>query len=333
MTVGGKNVKTFTTLKAVLVVLIATACCQSCFAQGYAWPQTTASDRPNWSVEFGGKVLDRPGSDLGLPIASNSVTNETLFSSDDATDLDAALGGEVKWNFNTRHGRRIEVRGQLARWEIAESVADANLTIPFFFPAFDPDSFDYGYDSQYASIELVIKQDIRPGITLLGGFRYVSFNETVDFSSSTVFAFPGAPPVTVLTDTAVEARNHMFGFEIGAEFNRPIAQDIHLTSYIRVAALANPTRVETSTFEDLGGTTTTTLASKSTGTGLFEFGGRLNYAVVPGAGNFYLGYEGTFIDGIALAPAQLVTEGIGGGVETSNTPYFGGLVFGFQYNF
>ena len=332
MTVGGQNVKTFTTLKAVLVVLIATAYCQSCYAQNYAWPGTTGNTS-NSTIELGGKVFDRPGSDLGLPIAVDSVTNATLFDSNDATDLDGALGGEVKWTFDTHHGRTIEVRGQLARWEVERSVDGPNLSLPFFFPAFDPDSFDYAYDSQYASIEILARRPVANGFTLLGGFRYVSFNETVEFDSSTVFAFPGAPPVTVNTETVLDARNHMYGLEIGAEFNRQVTQDINLTSYIRVAALANPTRVEMSTFDDLSGATTTEEPSKATGTGLFEFGARANYAIVPGAANFFLGYEGTFIDGIALAPAQLVTEGLNGAVETTNTPYFGGLVFGFQYNY
>ena len=43
------------------------------------------------SVEIGGKAYERPGSTLGLPLITDANTFETLFDSNQATDLGLSL--------------------------------------------------------------------------------------------------------------------------------------------------------------------------------------------------------------------------------------------------
>jgi len=52
--------------------------------------------------------------------------------------------------------------------------------------------------------------------------------------------------------------------------------------------------------------------------------------IVPNTASLYVGYEATWIDGIAVAPAQLIPSNFGG-VETANTVFFQAVTFGFSF--
>ena len=319
------------TFIATVIALLANA---MWVAESHAqWPQTTFNDM-RFSLEVGAKAYDRPGSKLGLPLITDSVTNDTLFGSDQATDLGSAGGAEVKFNFESRHGQEYEIRTIIADWEQLETIEGANLQSPFFprgAPA--PTSVDYGYSADYFSIELMARRAIRPGVTVMAGPRYVSTKDLIRLAGS-VLVNPGDGTNTVLvTETqTIEATNGLIGLQCGVEFNVPITPAVYINGFGRFGGYMNPTEVHTGTFNDFSGVSTSGTQSKSTGSFLGEVGGRLYCDLIPNHLATYVGWEGTWIDGIALAPAQVLTVG-DTSVQTANTPFFNAVTFGVRMTY
>lgn len=285
-------------------------------------------DDQRFSVEFGAKAYDRPGDDLGLPLISDSITNEALFDSENATDLGSAGGAEVKFNWiSAKRGRELELRTIIADWEEFSQIDGANLTSPFFIdPAAQPSSIGYNYDSDYFSIELMARRAIRPGVTLMFGPRIVSTKDLVEISGSQVVL--GTTFTEVQT---TEATNVLLGLQGGVEFNYPLADGVRLNGFGRFGGYTNPTEVNFETTDALGASTESTL-TKQTGSFLAEIGGRLYIDIFPNALSAYVGYEATWIDGLALAPAQIFSGGVNG-VDTANTPFFNAATLGLRWTY
>jgi len=318
------------TLFATAVLLVATAT-WSAETQGQGWPQTTNTDN-RFSVEFGAKAYDRPGSDLGLPLISDSVTNQVLFDSDEATDLGSAPGAEVKFNFQTRFGREIEVRTIIAEWEQAAQIQGAGLQSPFFpAPGAAPTTVDFGYEADYFSIEVMSRRTVRPGTTLMFGPRFVSSKDLLTLAGTLTTGTP-AGPITVTQTQTFEATNALIGLQGGFELNFPISQSLYLNGYGRFGGYLNPTEVNFGNADTFTGVSTTDTISKSTGSFLAEIGGRIYVDIFPNALSAYVGYEATWIDGFALAPAQALTTGAMG-VETANTPFWNAATIGLRWTY
>ncbi len=297
---------------------------QSWQAQG--WPQTTSTD-PRFSVEFGAKAYDRPGDDLGLPLITDGVTNSVLFDSDAATDLGSSAGAEVKFNFMNRIGRELEIRTIIADWEELTSIQGGNLVSPFFPVAGqEPTSVQYGYSADYFSIELMARRAVRPGVTLMFGPRFVSTKDLIELAGSQVVN--GA---TISQTQTIEATNALIGLQGGVEFNYPITQSMYINGFGRFGGYTNPTEVTTGTTDIMGNVSGGT-QTKATGSFLGEVGGRLYIDIFPNALSVYVGYEATWIDGLALAPAQVLTTGLNG-VETANTPFFNAATIGLKWTY
>lgn len=298
------------------------------------WPQATAKN-PRFSAEFGIKGYDRPGDELMLPLITNGDTGATLFNSEQATDLGTAVGAEVKFNFESGYGRELEFRMILADWdENVFTVDGTSLQSPFFpTPGAEPTTVTYGYESDYFSAELMARRSIKPGITIMAGPRIVSTKDQVNIGGSLVVdPLDGSPPVTVTQTSRTEATNILIGLQTGFEFNFPVTRDMHLNSYIRAGGYMNPTEVNQTSFDTINTTPVTTRNSKSTGSFLGEIGARLYVDIIPDTFSAYVGYEANWIDGIALAPAQLLTTDADG-VQTGNTPFFNGVTFGAQVHY
>ena len=60
------------------------------------WPHVTGN-YPTFYLELEAKIYDRPGTDLGLALIRNDVTNEVLFDSNQATELGATTGVDVRF--------------------------------------------------------------------------------------------------------------------------------------------------------------------------------------------------------------------------------------------
>ena len=286
------------------------------------------------SVEIGGKAYERPGSRLGLPLITDANTLETLFDSNQVTDLGSAGGAEVKFNFLNRNGREFEVRSIIADWEEDFEIVGDSLRSPFFPVAgFEPSTVNIGTNADYFSIEIMERRAIIPGVTFMFGPRFVSTKDELNIAGTlAVDGGPGVGLVDVTQNQSFEATNSLLGLQAGLEFNIPLSQAVYVQSFIRAGGYYNPTEVTTSTSDTITAATTFDQQTKSTGSFLGEVGGRLYVDIIPNCVATYAGYEATWIDGVAVAPAQVLSTGLTG-VETANTPFFHAFTFGINMSY
>ncbi len=295
-------------------------------------PMSVAKDS-RWTVEFGAKAYDRPGDDLALPLITDEITLAPLFDSTQASDLGNTVGAEVKFSFVTPVGKELEIRSILASWDEAYEFEGDNLQSPFFpSPDLIPTTVNYDYESDYFSIEVMRRQNISPGVTLMFGPRFVSTRDRVKLGGS-ISIDPGDGTTVDFTQTqTTEATNALIGLQTGLELNIPMNRYFYVNSFIRAGGYMNPTEVTTSVSDTVSTVETQTSQTKSTGSFLGEVGGRLYVDIVPNSVSSYVGYEATWIDGVALAPAQLITTGATG-IQTGNTPFFHAISFGLNFNY
>ncbi len=320
------------TLIATVIVLLANA---TWVTQTQAQLPGTSTKDTRWTVEFGAKAYNRPGSELALPLITDAITFETLFDSNQASELSSAGGAEVKFGFVSKLGREYEIRTIIADWQQDFEINGANLRSPFFPTAGqEPTTVTYDYDSDYFSIEVMTRRAISPGITFMFGPRFVSTKDKVRFAGSLlVDPLDGSQPVVVTETTTTEATNALIGAQAGFEFNIPMTQDIYVNSFIRTGGYMTPTEVTSVTNDNVSLVRNPPgRRTKSTGSFLAEAGGRVYVDVVPNTMSTYVGYEATWIDGIAVAPDQILTTGLEG-IETANTIFFHAITFGVNFSY
>jgi len=322
-------VRTFTLVATIIVFLASTAIVSQTYAQD--WLPNTTKD-PRWTIEFAGKAYDRPGDELGLPLITDGITMESLFNSGQASELGTTVGAEVKFDFLTQRGREIEIRTIIADWDQDHEITGPNLRSPFFtVPGSEPTSVNYQYTSDYFSIEIMGRRAISPGITCSCGPRFVSTKDQVKFAGSlTVDPGDGSPPIDFTQTQTTEATNALIGLQAGLEINVPISRDLYGNGFIRAGGYTNPTELTTTVSNTFAPVVSVTKDLKSTGSFLGEVGGRLYADIVPNSMAIFVGYEATWIDGVAIAPAQLLPSEMTG-VETANTPFFQAVTFGFNF--
>ena len=301
------------------------------------WPQTTAHNP--WSLEIGAKAMERPGSRGNTPIITDSITLEPLFTDDDASDLGVAPAAEVKFNFETQTGQEYEIRSILANWDQSITpILGPNLSSGLFPTGATISQFEYEHDSDFFSIEIMGRRAVHPGMVLMFGPRVVSTKDLVR-SRTTALVDPGGglPIVPVTAQTSTDATNILLGLQGGFEINRPITNGMYVSSFLRAGGYYNPTEVtDVSETPRTGSTvidTVTTTRTKSTGSFLGEVGGRVYYDFIPNCLSGYVGYEANWIDGIALAPANVLAfpaPAIVPAVDTANTVFFHGVTFGLK---
>lgn len=287
------------------------------------WPQTTTRDT-RMSVEVGSKVFDSPGIKSNAPVVADAITGRTLFSQENATDLGNTFGAEVKLNFISRNDREIEVRTILANWKENADFSGPNLASPFFpTGGVTPDEFNYGIVSDYFSIEVMRRRAIMPGVTLMAGPRFVSRKDELTTISTTTVSGVGLSQTNLF-----EATNALIGLQAGLELNFPVTNAIYFSSFIRAGGYFNPTEFNTSTTNTFTGLTTTTRRQENIESFLGEVGARVSVDLIPNSVSSYVGYEATWIDGIAHSTANAISTGPG--IDTTNTSFFHAVAFGVQ---
>ena len=290
------------------------------------WPQTTFKDS-RMSVEIGAAAYDRPGVDSQAPVVSSSLTGATLFSAEQASDLGTNFGAQVKLNFVNRRDREIEIRSILAGWDEQQVINRADLVSGFFpDPTAAPTTFEYDYESDYFSIEVMRRRAIVPGVTIMAGPRFVSTSDLIVARGSRDVA-----TVTVSETQTFEATNALIGLQGGLELNFPVTQSIYANGFIRAGGYFNPTEFNTMTENSLTSVTTSTRRDDSIESFLAEAGGRVYVDLLPNCISSYVGYEATWIDGIAVATANAGTTGPG--IDTANTIFFHAVTFGVQMTY
>jgi hypothetical protein len=289
------------------------------------------NDAPQIKIEAAVLALDRSRDDNGIPLITNSLTFETLFDSGQATDLNTAAGVDISLQFWSHYGVEMEVEGGYAHWERSDSFLGPFLETPFL-PQLSPDEINYQYDSKLFSVEWNCRREWTPGFTFLLGPRFVYLEEYVRTDTSTTIFQPLPLPVLEFeTLTTVDTKNPLVGAQLGGELDVLLTGNIAFEGYIKAGAYANFSSAfvhqESTGFDDLDSDRT-----KSAGSFVGELGGRLYYYVHPGACSFFVGYEATWIDNVALAPVQFITfENLNNDVILGVTPFVGGAVFGLEF--
>jgi len=297
------------------------------------WPEYTQIGENNY-IEIGGRAYNRPGTDLDLSILQDATTMETLFSANQATAASSAAGVELSYHFQTRFGRQMEFRTFTGTWDAESTIDQGNIESPLF-PGEIADTVDYNYDARIFSFELNAKRPLRQGLTLFGGPRYVSFRDQVSFVASVdadVFG-GGTQPFDTERRQTLEAINNLIGLQAGLRHEKQLSQYFRSAVFIRAGGYVNPTKVRTSNQAGNVGIPPTELlrteATKATGSLLVELGGKAYLDFAPGC-SLFAGYEGTWIDGVALAPPSFLTTDTGE-VETANTLFMHAITFGMRF--
>lgn len=329
--VGGNIVKSKVLATAAVFCML---CCSTATAQ---WPLNTYGVQNDWEVEIGTRILDRPtDTDVqNLNLITTAPTNVTVFTGRDATDLDASAGADFRFLRKTNYDYSWEVRGFFNMWDNFET-RSGNLRSPLFtpptLPLFSrPDRFDYAYDSELFSLEVLYKKAVHPGFNLLLGPRYVDLGETVTIDSN--FINPFINGFAFDYDVLTRTDNHMPGFLLGLEIRRPLIRDVFFSGGIKGTLLANNASTSTvSTGTIVGGNpivTTLYEDSRSFAAGLYELSARFHYDISPGVVSCYLGYEAFWMDSVAIAPTQLVEAfNPPSQLNNNNTSFVHGLAVG-----
>lgn len=295
------------------------------------WPEYTQVGEKNY-IEIGGRAYNRPGTDLQLSILEDATTGETLFNANQATSASSAAGVEMSYNFVNRFGRSMEFRTFTGTWDARSSLNQGNIVSPLF-PGETADFVDYNYRARIFSFELNGKRALRQGLTLFGGPRFVSFNDEVSYVAG-VNADPfGVNQLATERRQTLEAINNLIGLQAGLRYDKRLSNYFRAAGFIRTGGYMNPTKVRTSNQAGVVGVPPVELfrteATKSTGSFLAEVGGKLYVDLAPSC-SLFAGYEGTWIDGVALAPPSFLTTDTGE-VETANTLFMHAITFGMRF--
>jgi len=309
----------------------------SCGVASAQWPNNTYGNQNQWEVEIGSRILDRPASNLAFSLVTITPSNATVFNAEDASELGASAGADFRFSKASRYGTTLEFRGTFNNWHNMEArggVLEAPLFTPTNLPAgSELNRFTYEYDSNLFSVEMNFKRAVRPGMTLMIGPRYVDLTEQVDINSTFGNITPGLGGFRLDIDSITEARNHMPGLGFGVEFRRPIIREVFFVGSVKGAVLANFASTETTAMTRLIGSppipNTIFEDSETQVAGIGEISAKLHYDVAPGTVSAYMGYEAFWLDGVAVAPAQLL-ESVSPpiGLNTSTTSFAHGLVLG-----
>ena len=325
----------FSIFTAVAVSITASIPASVLMAQ---WPGTTRGKDHKHILEIGGIAFDRPGVGTPTPLITDAQTSETLFDSEDGTSVGGAAGLDIKYQFETRRGRTLRFRSIVADFDTSNEIIGVNgLASPLLPDNVDTNRIQYEYDSRLLSFELMSCRNIAPGINLVAGPRYISMTEEVRLEADGEIDFQnGIAPVAATQVDTLSADNSLIGLQAGIEITLPLAQSFYFEGFARGGGFYNPTEVSSSTQDLVGGQflDPPLLGPRNTSSSeslLGEVGGRLFFDLVPDAVSGYVGYEATWIDGIALAPAQLFANA--GSVDTSNTLFYQGVTFGMRMNF
>ena len=323
--------------KLLLFFSIGCLCTESLRAQ---WPTDFQNVGQSY-LEISGKIYDRPGDDLGVPVITNSIDGSTLLTSGDITDLNGGAGAEARFGATGPRCRNWEIRTFVGNWDNDFFFDQPNLTSPLIPPldtlgvdtmgmTFSPDQIDLNYESEIYSVEFNFRKPWTNGITLIAGPRFIRLNEELMFTTDSIIDIRPLPGEFEFdTENRFETANNLIGAQVGALMNFPISRDLYLNGFIRTGVYGNFMRLDVDADTSLTDPTFQRF-ERSTSSFVAEVGGKLFVDLLPGCLSGFTGYEATWMDAVALAPVQAQTLEPTG-INTRNTPFFHAITFGLQY--
>lgn len=284
----------------------------ACSAVNGQWPARTFSDRNVWEFEMSGRVFTRPGTNNVIPLVNDNITFVNYFDAERATDLNTSAGPEFRIQRMNDYEGGWEVRGWMHAFDSTARINGELRSVAFTPPNLPTNSlltrFDYDYESDLASIEVNFKRYIAPGLSVMIGPRYVRMNEetTIDtnFTNPLVADF-------LQIETRSSARNPLKGVGIGIEYRQPIARELFFVGVARGGIFHNATNVQVvsqaTTLGTLGPRQILLNGRDTVTAGVGELSGRFHYDIVPGNVSAFVGYDALWLDGVAIAPRQILS--------------------------
>jgi len=312
---------------AVSVLMCTMASAQENF---YGHQNFYGFQQKQFEFHMGVKLMDRPGSENNFPIIRDSTLGTTILSAAQASDLNTGVGIENSLIKHTGEGVSWELKSNFVQWEEGKQLLGmGSLVQPGI--AFPLDTINTQYESDYFSIELNYKRTVFNGLALLIGPKFAHLKDRFVADSfwtnpsTTTPPFPFPTSVNFVGRNERVGRNRMLGYQLGADLNLNVTGRFQVTGMIRGGQFINPIKFSNTTDSSLIAAQSRIITS-DTKDGFFgEAGGRVNYDLFTGVASIYMGYEATWIDGVALAPSSFTngTPGI-----ATDTLFFHGAVFG-----
>jgi len=176
----------------------------------------TAARRPGLYIDVEALLLHRDSHTIDQPLVYNAYTGNTVMTTHDLGFNQWAPGGRVTLGYRFNNGSAIEgVWFGFQDWNSSASAFNpGSLTAPaglgyYGYDWYQANGFRASYNSTLQNFEV---NRVRPWgrMSLLAGFRYLSWNEYFDLNvTSTV------PSYVEHSDYTINTYNNLFGAQIG----------------------------------------------------------------------------------------------------------------------
>jgi hypothetical protein len=272
-----------------------------------AWmnPWLAPAVRPGIYVTVETLILHRDNASIDQTIVQNSYTGATVSTTRDLGFTNWAPGGRITAGYRFASGNAVEVTWiGFQDWNASADVAKSgSLSAPAALGVYSYDfsqanSFHIGYNSQLQNIEVNWLAPVGR-VTLLAGFRYLSWNEFFDITGTS--SYQNAPESS---DYSIATYNNLYGAQIGARMQGDWKR-LHWDMTDKVGLFGNEFW-QRSLIQDLGNTAV--YEDNWLSHAGVAFVGDLSLNVGFRLTDFLMlraGYNLIWIDGLALAPNQL----------------------------
>ena len=217
--------------------------------------------------------------------------------------------------------------GMLPNWLVFTAPGDFVQTTDY------PDqSMTWAYASRLYNAELNLRWDLCARLTMLAGFRWVSLWE--DLTGT-------LPPERAVPFWDTDTRNNLYGFQIGADGKLFQRGRFSIDGLVKAGIFDN--NAQESTGVSIYRTVYWESASTNRAAFLGELGLRCKYQLTERL-SLKAGYEAMWLQGVALAPAQINNTLSHGtpitdvyvqalGIDSSSGVFFHGATAGLEYSF
>ncbi len=274
--------------------------------------------RPRWTVRVGTIFLERSRLKSQLfvfdsfPVAANLNADNFDFPVQGGIDVAALRRGTVA-DIDFRYFG-------IDQWSASQGPIQAGAEI-----------IDATYASRLHSVEVNLRRNVTPKLTVLGGFRYLSFREHSSVARD-VGIFP------ILQDFRTDTTNDLYGAQIGAD---AILWDrggrLRIEGVVKAGVYAGVTSNQVDYGLSISGNVFANIVSVGASRDHTAFVGDLNFTAVYQLNEVWavrVGYQLLWLDGIALATDQppLVELSVNPTiqVDTSGSAFFHGALLGLE---
>ena len=267
-----------------------------------------------WFLEAGVMFLSRSSAD-NLPLILDQNTGATLLDANDI-DFDHRAVPRFRLGKNNANCRGWDIGYfGLSSWSQQEDRGGAisPMTIaPGGIPLVGtaPGAVMRAcYGTDFHSFEVNRRRTVNDCVTLLGGFRWIELSEELSVKQVQ------PTPLSLYT---VDADNHLYGFQLGADADLFAVGGLCIDSIARAGVFYNNADQVTSVplLAGIPGAVGSVGADDNNAAFLGELGFRANYCLSD-CWSLQAGYHLIWVEGVALAPRQIAgTSLLGTGVAT-----------------